>query len=185
MKLIYIIGQFFFIPHIILYMFSKNKEIISKDLYKREEIKKGIGLYSDLSKELLINKYFRTLFYFRVNNIFSKILRIIFPKHSSFTIDINTKLGGGVHLAHPYSTIINAESIGENLYINQIVTIGEKNGLKPIIGDNVEIHAHSIVIGGIIIGDNVIIGAGSVVVKDIPDNTVVAGNPAKIIKRID
>lgn len=37
-------------------------------------------------------------------------------------------------------------------------------------------------IGGISIGNNVIIGAGAVVIKDIPDNVVVAGNPAKIIR---
>jgi len=185
MKYIYLIGQLSFIPHILLFIISNNKEIISKDLYKKEDIKSGLPLYLDLSKELLTNKYFRTLFYFRINNIFSKLLRIIFSSHSSFTIDINTKIGGGIHLAHPYSTIINAKSIGENLYINQVVTIGEKNGLKPIIGNNVEIHAHSLVIGGITIGDNVIIGAGSVVVKDIPDNVVVVGNPAKIIKKLD
>lgn len=40
------------------------------------------------------------------------------------------------------------------------------------------------IIGGVHIGDNVMVGAGSVVVKDIPDNCVVAGNPAKIIKQI-
>lgn len=41
------------------------------------------------------------------------------------------------------------------------------------------------IIGDIKIGDNVIIGAGSVVVRDVPDNCVVAGNPAKIIKYLN
>lgn len=40
-------------------------------------------------------------------------------------------------------------------------------------------------VGDITIGSNVIIGAGSVVTKDIPDNVVVVGNPAKVIKTID
>lgn len=40
------------------------------------------------------------------------------------------------------------------------------------------------IIGNVHIGNNVVVGAGSVVVKDVPDNCVVAGNPARIIKRI-
>lgn len=54
---------------------------------------------------------------------------------------------------------------------------------KPVIGDNVKICANAIVIGGITIGDNVTIGAGSVVTKSVPSDCVVAGNPARIIRR--
>lgn len=46
------------------------------------------------------------------------------------------------------------------------------------------IGSNSCIIGHVTIGDNVIIGAGSIVVKDVPSNVVVAGNPAKIIRRI-
>ena len=38
---------------------------------------------------------------------------------------------------------------------------------------------------GVTIGNNVVIGGGSVVVKDIPDNSIAVGNPAKVIKRYD
>lgn len=51
----------------------------------------------------------------------------------------------------------------------------------PTIGDNVIIFPNSVVVGRITIGSNVIIGAGSVVINDVPDNCVVAGNPAKIV----
>ena len=51
-----------------------------------------------------------------------------------------------------------------------------------MIGDNVVIYPHSIIIGDIKIGNNVKIGAGSIVTKDVPDNCIVAGNPAQIIK---
>jgi len=183
-RLLYPIGQLLFLPHILLFIFSKNKKLILHDLYKKDTPHTGMTLYLDLSKELLLNKYFRTLFYFRIPNVYTNILRIFYPKHPSFTIDIYTKIKGGVVLAHPYSTIINAESIGENLYVNHLVTVGEKNGKRPLIGDNVELHANSMVIGGVKIGDNVIVGAGAVVVKDIPDNVVVVGNPAKILKKI-
>ncbi len=59
---------------------------------------------------------------------------------------------------------------------------GEKNGARPIIGDNVSLGCNVTILGGIHIGNNVTVGAGSVVVKDVPDNCIVAGNPAKIIR---
>ena len=52
----------------------------------------------------------------------------------------------------------------------------------PIIGDNVEICAGARILGPVRIGNNVIIGANAVVVKDVPDNCIVAGVPAHIIK---
>lgn len=55
--------------------------------------------------------------------------------------------------------------------------------IAPVcIGNNVFIGAGSTILPGVTIGDNVVIGAGSIVSKDIPSNSVAAGNPAKIIK---
>ena len=54
---------------------------------------------------------------------------------------------------------------------------------KPItVGDNVWFGGHCVVLAGVTIGNNVVVGAGSVVTKDIPDNAVVAGNPARILR---
>ena len=66
-----------------------------------------------------------------------------------------------------------------------MVTVGEVNGKRPVIGNNVSIYTGAIVIGNITISNNAVIGAGSVVVKDVPENAVVVGNPAKIIKHKD
>lgn len=56
---------------------------------------------------------------------------------------------------------------------------------KPIhIGDNVWIGMNAIVLKGVTIGNNSIVAAGSVVTKDVPPNTIVAGNPARIVKEI-
>jgi maltose O-acetyltransferase len=52
-----------------------------------------------------------------------------------------------------------------------------------IIGDNVWIGERAIILKGVNIGDNAIVAAGSVVTKSIPNNSLVAGNPAKIIKQ--
>lgn len=56
---------------------------------------------------------------------------------------------------------------------------------RVTIGDNVFIGAESVVLPGVTIGNNVIVGANSTVTHDIPDNTVVAGTPAKLICTLD
>ena len=85
---------------------------------------------------------------------------------------------------HPYATFLNAASIGKNFTCLQCTTIGKKDNVKPVIGDNVTLGANVVVIGNVRIGNNVMIGAGSVVVKDIPNNSIAVGNPAKVIKQI-
>lgn len=50
------------------------------------------------------------------------------------------------------------------------------------IGNNVWIGGKAVICPGVTIGDNVVVGAGAVVVKDVPSNSVVAGNPAKVIR---
>lgn len=54
-----------------------------------------------------------------------------------------------------------------------------------VIGNNVHIGTNVIIMPSVKIGDNCIIGCGSIITKDIPDNSVVAGVPAKVIKSID
>lgn len=57
---------------------------------------------------------------------------------------------------------------------------------KPVvIGDNVVLGANVIILGGVTVGSNVMIGAGSIVTRDVPDNCVFAGNPARLIRAID
>lgn len=57
-------------------------------------------------------------------------------------------------------------------------------GKEVTIGDNVWIGGNSVICPGVTIGNNVVIGAGSVVTKDIPDWSVAAGNPCKVIRKI-
>ena len=57
-------------------------------------------------------------------------------------------------------------------------------GISVTIGDNVWIGGNSVILPGVHIGSNTVIGAGSVVTKDIPDWTVAAGNPCRIVKQI-
>lgn len=91
--------------------------------------------------------------------------------------------GAGLQIWHYGYLIINSEArIGNNATLYPGVEIGEKNGGCPTIGDNVFIGAGAKIFGPIKIGNNVTIAPNAVVVKDIPDNAIVGGVPAKIIK---
>lgn len=98
----------------------------------------------------------------------------------------HVKAGQNLQIHHGNALVINRKTvIGSNCVIRHSTTIGNKGGCldrSPVIGNNVNIGAHSCIIGDITIGDNSKIGAGSVVVKNVPANCTVAGNPAIIIK---
>ncbi|MBR5399886.1 MAG: serine acetyltransferase [Bacteroidales bacterium] len=102
---------------------------------------------------------------------------------ASCEIGKRTKFGyGGI------AVIIHKRAkIGKECIIGSCVTIGGKSGWYevPVIGNNVEISTGAKVLGPVIVGNNVIIGANAVVVKDVPDNCIVAGCPAKIIRKLD
>ena len=88
-----------------------------------------------------------------------------------------TKITSGVViLAHDYS---HSVLVGVH---NEILLGG---GYHTTIGENCFIGMNAIIMPGVHIGNNCIVGTGAVVTKDIPDNMVVAGNPAKIIMNID
>jgi len=91
-------------------------------------------------------------------------------------------IGAGFMLGHGFSIECVASSIGEDCQIFQQVTVGFGKGGKPTIGNNVWIYAGAKVLGGVKIGNNVTIGANSVVTHDIPDNAVVAGVPARVLR---
>lgn len=82
---------------------------------------------------------------------------------------------GVIILTHDYSRSVLRRTHGE--------IIGEAK--KTIIGDNVFVGMNSIILMGTKIGSNVIVGAGSVVSGEVPDNVVVAGNPARVIRTIE
>jgi len=63
-------------------------------------------------------------------------------------------------------------------------TSGAEFGRPVVIGDNVWIGGRAVINPGVKIGHNVVIASGAVVTKDVPDNVVVGGNPARVIKEI-
>jgi putative colanic acid biosynthesis acetyltransferase WcaB len=100
-----------------------------------------------------------------------------------------TRIGSGMRIEHGYSLVINDRTvIGKNFHVRHCVTIGcvklpdGSQGPSPVIGDNVEVGANAVILGGINIGDNAKIGAGAVVIRDVPPDAIAVGNPARIIR---
>jgi maltose O-acetyltransferase len=69
--------------------------------------------------------------------------------------------------------------------IDAVLRRSKENGKPVIIGDDCWIGGGAIICPGVTIGNRCVIGAGSVVTKDIPDDSLAAGNPAKVIRKIE
>ena len=169
---------------ILMYYFLRKNSLALED-FRRWIDRYGLTGGDFASFVHLMQNYpeYRYVFYFRNQAGLRFVFNILLPKLK--TTRISTKcVMGGVFLCHGFSSIIVAESIGKNFVYFQNVTVGYNHGGRPTIGDNVEIYAGAVVAGPIKIGNNVKIGANSVVLCDVPDNSVVYGNPC-IIKKKD
>lgn len=131
-----------------------------------------------------------------------KVAKIIFFPHLMFyrffiewvlcvELPWKVKVGKGLRIDHGQALIVNHRTvIGENCILRHCTTIGSKqladgtHGGSPKIGNNVDVGANVCIIGDITIGDNVKIGAGTVLTKSVPANSIVVGNPARIINNV-
>lgn len=106
--------------------------------------------------------------------------------HFRYNSDLSpvTEVGKGTRLGHGgIGVVVNSRAkIGRNCILGQNTSIAGKDGGTPTLGDWVYVGHGSIVLGEVNIGNNVFIGALSLVNKDIPDNAIVAGIPAKVIR---
>jgi putative colanic acid biosynthesis acetyltransferase WcaB len=163
-------------------------------------------LFVLVKHELLLNKgirlrtvivLFRCASYYHYGKNILKYLfwpiTIIYKIYSEFLLGIElpseTRVGAGLRIFHGVGLVVHKDvKIGMNCTLRQGVTIGNKgegsqSTQLPLVRNNVEFGAASIVIGDIEIGDNVIIGAGCVVTNDVPSNSIAIGASARIYNR--
>lgn len=138
-----------------------------------------------------------------VRNLFSQLIgkrvddsfTLFPPFYSDFgkntSVGKNVFINSGCHFQDQGGIII-----GDNCLIGHCVVMATLNhGFKPdkrgsmipasiILNSNVWIGSNSTILQGVTIGENAIVAAGSVVTKDVPANTVVAGVPARVVKKI-
>lgn len=136
-----------------------------------------------------------------VGKVKRKIIQIAYPLKYAEKVGVNFKLGE-VHIYGKidWGTEPWIITLGRNVHITEGVKFITHDGgtllfrdkypdleiTKPIVvGDNVYFGNNVILLPGVTIGNNVVIGAGAIVSKDIPDNTVAVGIPAKKIKSTD
>lgn len=177
-----------------MYLTSEQRGLIEDDLsvWIRQTRKTFPNTFKALNYYLTYSKEFRNLLLHRFLNpsrsrkckIHAFIMRRLWKQLDS--LYLNTRyIGGGLFIQHGFSTIVAAQSIGRNCHINQQVTIGYKGENNPIIKDNVKILCGAKVVGKVTMENNSVAGANAVVVKDVPENAVVGGVPARIIKYKD
>lgn len=109
-------------------------------------------------------------------------------------VEHHVTIGNGVRIhtqvfVPEYTVIEDGAWLGPNVVITNArypLSPGVKESLEgPIIKQGAKVGANATILPGVVIGKGALVGAGSVVTKDVPERTVVAGNPARIIKVIE
>lgn len=120
-------------------------------------------------------------------------IRVLIKRAKGYDIDYTTILERNLNFDRLYPQGIH---IGKYCLVASGVTILSHDHCKrtgprvvdcllmdTVIGNRCFLAVNSTILGGVKIGDEVIVGAGSVVTKDVPSNCIVAGNPARIIRK--
>jgi serine O-acetyltransferase len=162
------------------------KSTILKDLYRYGG---ETSILRGLRKEGFCYTYFlRKASVYKRSSPLGIIFRVILKRLSykyGFQIPASTCISSGLYINHYGPLVINEGAIiGKNFTVSHSVTIGQANRGKrkgsPIIKDNVFVGVGSVIVGKINIGNNVLIAPNSYVNTDVPDNSMVMGNPITI-----
>ena len=115
----------------------------------------------------------------------SRVIKNLYGNRYGFAFNYKVPMGKGWRITHNTGVVCYCERAGSDLEFRNFVVIGEAHpgSGNPIIGDDVAFGAGCKVLGAITVGSHVIIGATAVVVHDVPDHSVVAGIPARVIRR--
>lgn len=179
------------LPVYLCVLCSKHKHLIEMDVARWNDITTfyNDNFFKSLNWHLTVTKEFRNLLQHRLKNpsrtlicwVHFAIARMLWKPLDSLYIN-TVDIGGGFYIQHGFSTVISAKKIGENCRVFQQVTIGYKDGTSPVLEDNVSVTCGAKVLGNVTMHSNTIAAAGAVVVSDVPENAIVGGIPAKVIR---
>lgn len=148
-----------------------NKSKILKKLFGK--IGKNVRVYPPLRVDFGCNIYLGNHVLINQNCTFLDTNKIIIGDRVLIAPDVK------------FFTATHPIKASERFFIDKNHQLMIATSAKPImIGNDVWIGGGSIIVPGVKIGNNVVVAAGSVVIHDVPDNVLVAGNPAKIKKSI-
>lgn len=169
------------------------RELIAADL---DAMREGLPVGARrLAARLALHTRWRVVVYWRLaqagmGNALTKPLALALTSRilsiSGAELQPAARIGAGVVLKHTTGLVVGGEVVaGERLTLHQNVTLGDRVpfGGQPRLGDDVTVGAGACVLGPISIGDRVTVAANSVVLDDVPDDCVVAGAPARIVRR--
>lgn len=153
----------------------------------KDLLKQDLQRYPN-SKMPRIQKLFRLAQRGGVWRLIYKPLFILVRTILCIDLSVDVKIGGGLYIGHPSGFTINSCAVlGRNCNIHKGVLIGRENRGKrkgvPVIGDEVWIGINAAIVGNVKIGNDVLIAPNSYVNFDVPDHSIVFGNPATIKRR--
>jgi len=118
-----------------------------------------------------------------------RLMGVTIGKNCMISLGAKLDCGGGRMIIGDGCTITHGCIILAHDRAKRVINRKDNPGYKTVgtvrLGNNVFVGVNSVILRDVTIGDDSIIGAGSVVTKDVPPNVVVAGNPAKIIRKLD
>lgn len=123
-----------------------------------------------------------------LSGLWYRLLHRFYSHKYGFQIPVPVKIGEGFYIGHFGNVIVSPQAvIGRNCNISPGVTVGRiglgKRAGAPVIGNNVWMGTNSVIVGGIKIGSDVLIAPCSFVNFDVPDHSLVIGNPGKIVPK--
>ena len=165
-------------------------EIIKSDLYRIHG--KPFHLVSLLKG--FRSQGFRYLFFRRLRDHFALghpvgfLSRLFLRRYTyKFGFQIGGNIGAGFYIGHFGTIVVSTRSvIGKNCNIAHLVTVGVSRGRNegaPVIGDEVWIGTGAVIVGNIQVGSHVLIAPNAFVNFDVPDHSLVIGNPGRIIAK--
>lgn len=167
--------------------YKEYREILKTD---RERLAKGGHIIT-----YLVNSGYRIVTHYRRCKLLEgycllypiyMIQRFIYSRKcikAGCDIPSHVVIGKGFKIDHTQGIVINSKArIGEMCTIKAGAVIGKNNRGVPVIGDNVMIGVHAVILGDVHVGNNADIGAGAIVTHDVPDSAIIIGEAAHVYR---